>query len=101
MKLPEIPNRGISKRGRVFIEKCLAYMRATTPVAGSGISLRELQGGTQINAAPGGAEGEEQAAYFIRNGALVRVNILICLLYTSDAADERSSVDLGGRRIIK
>ena len=26
---------------------------------------------------------------------------IICLLYTSDAADERSSVDLGGRRIIK
>ena len=25
----------------------------------------------------------------------------ICLLYTSDAADERSSVDLGGRRHIK
>ena len=29
------------------------------------------------------------------------VLFLICLLYTSDAADERSSVDLGGRRIIK
>ena len=27
--------------------------------------------------------------------------IRVCLLYTSDAADERSSVDLGGRRIIK
>ena len=27
--------------------------------------------------------------------------IISCLLYTSDAADERSSVDLGGRRIIK
>ena len=26
---------------------------------------------------------------------------MYCLLYTSDAADERSSVDLGGRRIIK
>ena len=25
---------------------------------------------------------------------------IVCLLYTSDAADERSSVDLGGRRII-
>ena len=25
----------------------------------------------------------------------------LCLLYTSDAAAERSSVDLGGRRIIK
>ena len=27
--------------------------------------------------------------------------LTVCLLYTSDAADERSSVDLGGRRIIK
>ena len=26
---------------------------------------------------------------------------MCCLLYTSDAADERSSVDLGGRRISK
>ena len=26
--------------------------------------------------------------------------LMVCLLYTSDAADERSSVDLGGRRII-
>src|SRR5678815_5205612 len=32
---------------------------------------------------------------------LVVVLCAICLLYTSDAADERSSVDLGGRRIIK
>ena len=32
-----------------------------------------------------------------------RMTIIVgsCLLYTSDAADERSSVDLGGRRIIK
>ena len=28
-------------------------------------------------------------------------HFITCLLYTSDAADERSSVDLGGRRIIK
>ena len=27
-------------------------------------------------------------------------HLFCCLLYTSDAADERSSVDLGGRRII-
>ncbi|GAB5815455.1 hypothetical protein JMUB7530_28010 [Staphylococcus aureus] len=26
---------------------------------------------------------------------------IICLLYTSDAADELDGVDLGGRRIIK
>ena len=30
-----------------------------------------------------------------------RFRVFGCLLYTSDAADERSSVDLGGRRIIK
>src|SRR5664280_2252146 len=38
---------------------------------------------------PGGTEIGEQ----VRN--------IICLLYTSDAADEEDSVDLGGRRIIK
>ena len=32
---------------------------------------------------------------------LERALAMACLLYTSDAADERSSVDLGGRRIIK
>ena len=31
--------------------------------------------------------------------AVLKVNA--CLLYTSDAADEEDSVDLGGRRIIK
>ena len=33
--------------------------------------------------------------------AMARTVLEVCLLYTSDAADERSSVDLGGRRIIK
>ena len=33
----------------------------------------------------------------IKSGTITKT----CLLYTSDAADERSSVDLGGRRIIK
>ena len=38
----------------------------------------------------------------LRGGSGARVGRQwICLLYTSDAADERSSVDLGGRRIIK
>ena len=31
----------------------------------------------------------------------IKEDCYTCLLYTSDAADERSSVDLGGRRIIK
>src|SRR5678815_1810042 len=36
-----------------------------------------------------------------RSCAARAVALVHCLLYTSDAADERSSVDLGGRRIIK
>ena len=43
-----------------------------------------------------GGEPDGMAAE-LRHAGLERV----CLLYTSDAADERSSVDLGGRRIIK
>ena len=47
--------------------------------------------------AVGTGEGIEQFGQRI-----VRLNLDgVCLLYTSDAADERSSVDLGGRRIIK
>ena len=34
-------------------------------------------------------------------GEYYLTDLVACLLYTSDAADERSSVDLGGRRIIK
>ena len=40
-----------------------------------------------------GTTNEKATRFFKPNPA--------CLLYTSDAADERSSVDLGGRRIIK
>ena len=40
----------------------------------------------------------EQSLYIIVSGIL---HTYTCLLYTSDAADEEDSVDLGGRRIIK
>ncbi|WDT38006.1 hypothetical protein PVA38_11270 [Streptococcus pneumoniae D39] len=36
----------------------------------------------------------------VKNGTASQT-FLTCLLYTSDAADEARSVDLGGRRIIK
>src|SRR5674536_407638 len=35
------------------------------------------------------------------NGFSLQGTAKTCLLYTSDAADEEDSVDLGGRRIIK
>ena len=36
--------------------------------------------------------------FFFKSDLIVTI---VCLLYTSDAADEEDSVDLGGRRIIK
>eukprot|EP00658_Telonema_sp_P-2_P082288 TRINITY_DN866_c0_g1_i4.p2 TRINITY_DN866_c0_g1~~TRINITY_DN866_c0_g1_i4.p2 ORF type:complete len:132 (-),score=50.97 TRINITY_DN866_c0_g1_i4:58-453(-) len=37
----------------------------------------------------------------LSNDVVTDGRIVTCLLYTSDAADEEDSVDLGGRRIIK
>ena len=59
----------------------------------------------QVHGRAAGGQPGDPATIF-RAGDRVRVpdeNALPggCLLYTSDAADERSSVDLGGRRIIK
>ena len=48
--------------------------------------------------APGLLDGQRVARAAAR---MFAAKITCCLLYTSDAADERSSVDLGGRRIIK
>ena len=44
--------------------------------------------------------GDVMHVYFACGLVLVAL-ILDCLLYTSDAADERSSADLGGRRTRK
>ena len=59
----------------------------------------------QIDAAWDKKIGFEKIKELAEYAAKKKVGILLwynsCLLYTSDAADERSSVDLGGRRIIK
>ena len=55
----------------------------------------------------GGSQQHSQSRCVSHDGSTtrpwgqIRVQCPPCLLYTSDAADERSSVDLGGRRIIK
>ena len=53
----------------------------------------EVDGVTSVHYLAPVVSPAQTAAYLDR--------LLTCLLYTSDAADERSSVDLGGRRIIK
>src|SRR5678816_653060 len=61
---------------------------------GGKLSLREPEEGFYLLGKPFHRSGQRWAL-------LVQIFLLPCLLYTSDAADERSSVDLGGRRIIK
>ena len=47
------------------------------------------------------AAADRQGDHVAVNGAAATpIDISICLLYTSDAADEGLGVDLGGRRII-
>ena len=57
-----------------------------TAMAGPGVYNPMMIGGYNSN--PGSVEG-------------LSVQCDICLLYTSDAADDMQCVDLGGRRIIK
>ena len=56
-------------------------------------AIREAFKGDQIEIKTDGAKQEGDKPKVEKR--------VVCLLYTSDAADERSSVDLGGRRIIK
>src|SRR5678815_6107881 len=61
-----------------------------------GITVEEEYGGAQLG----------YLAHIVAMEEISRASASVglsygCLLYTSDAADERSSVDLGGRRIIK
>src|SRR5665648_1303052 len=61
-------------------------------------------GGTLVDTAASYADGAAEALVGnLLGGVVAREDVLLCtcLLYTSDAADEEDSVDLGGRRIIK
>ena len=49
----------------------------------------------------GAGSGLGKLALWVGRSRREILQTYVCLLYTSDAADERSSVDLGGRRIIK
>ena len=66
---------------------------------GSEMCIRDRQSGDPIGVEP--AVGSMERGEDIVVKKVLAKDIGSCLLYTSDAADERSSVDLGGRRIIK
>src|SRR5678815_5682027 len=65
--------------------------------SGGAVTLTGNSGGSVIT----DGTANSPLAVVVNLGELGPSNSNSCLLYTSDAADERSSVDLGGRRIIK
>ena len=68
----------------------------SNPVIGSST---DEKGNFRLNDVPIGRHSLKFT--YISYKEIVLSDIVACLLYTSDAADERSSVDLGGRRTIK
>ena len=91
---PKKPNSALRKIARV---KLTNGIEVTAYIPGIGHNLQEhsvvLIRGGRVRDLPG-------TRYHIIRGTLDAQGVN-CLLYTSDAADEEDSVDLGGRRIIK
>ena len=91
--------------GRVFVGNADAIARPLRFTVDEALTLmvglRALGAGAGLAAPDGvlGALTKLEAATGETAGLAARVRV--CLLYTSDAADARSSVDLGGRRIIE
>src|SRR5665648_476682 len=77
--------------------KVLEVIRATEKAIVEGVNMVKKH--TKPNAAhPQGGIVEKESPIHI--SCLLNKDPKTCLLYTSDAADEEDSVDLGGRRII-
>src|SRR5664280_9538 len=66
----------------------------------SGVQIQDLR--TAVTVSHDSKSAYRLAIYYALSCKNMRMSLAwYCLLYTSDAADEEDSVDLGGRRIIK
>src|SRR5665648_687542 len=111
---PKYQNRIVREGNVIKIDACDIYYKdlnclLRAIIQSEGLEKIELQNicgqrylGTDLNTKIQidiyGTTGNDLGAFM--NGPKVEV-YGNCLLYTSDAADEEDSVDLGGRRIIK
>src|SRR5678816_3618682 len=81
----------------------VVYMAEQTEPVQRKVALKLIKPGMDSRQVIARFEAERQALAMMDHVNIARVldaGTTDCLLYTSDAADERSSVDLGGRRII-
>mgnify|MGYP003380542574 CR=1 FL=1 len=75
--------------------------RAAAPAAGTEVVVREARGARRRRETRARLLDAALKLMADRGMDGVAVNEITCLLYTSDAADEGSRVDLGGPRIFK
>lgn len=78
-EIPELPDKGLTHRGRMLLEEFIDYLKATKPVAGIGISLREVPNGTQISShadATTSTAGDVIVTRMIVGGVATDVNLL-------------------------
>src|SRR5674536_366159 len=101
---------GSASRGRTTPSKCTSPPKAS--VTAGPVAPPTGLGGGAVPAPAGDAPTSGWSSGPAQAGATLEVRarsvlgacpaaVRPCLLYTSDAADEEDSVDLGGRRIIK
>src|SRR5664279_5805837 len=84
--------------------RCQMIMFVSESLASSGQSAGATRKGTRRRRSSSHSTGRPShidRARKASGGKPVTPIFITCLLYTSDAADEEDSVDLGGRRIIK
>ena len=103
--VPQVVNRPQAVEQRALWEQALGQDAALVNGSLDGVSWQfRLSAGT---IATTGAQvrkrlaGDERPEGLLWRACRTAGRAKLCLLYTSDAADEGSSVDLGGRRILK
>src|SRR5678815_4040307 len=86
------------RRWRTEVTRTISHSSSPRGISGMGMLPRKLFQSFNFRSH---SAGEHQRDHLVIAHKRPKRILERCLLYTSDAADERSSVDLGGRRIIK
>ena len=116
--VPELPVTGSAAEELLnnwIMAGIIASATVTTCLSGYGTMIRDQQSGISKDFTTAPISRSAIIGSYLLNSIVIGTIMSLltvvvaelyvlaygCLLYTSDAADERSSVDLGGRRIIK
>ena len=89
----------IRDRGNTSLERGAAVIKESLEAVGLGVDVVALEVGALVQRLEG---GDFDAIYFrfltTDTDPAMALDFWLCLLYTSDAADDLLCVDLGGRR---